>query len=333
MTLEGMARTMLLCSGLPKSFWAEAVNTACYTHNRAMIRSILNKTPYELLRGRKPNISHLRCFGAKCYVHNNGKNWLSKFDPLSDEAVFLGYSNHSKAYRVLNKRTSCIEESIHVIFDENDLLTYQENDENEDEDDPDFWLAHEHNPPELEEVEQTIEGSEDKNINQEQLNQGNSENELSTSSKEDVNDSRNKPSLNSGGTSEVNITRDMVNITRPVVNITRPAVNITTDTDPPITQSNTKKWKYASSHPTEAILSDINKGTQTRSSHKIYMCVMNSFLSKIEPTKIDEALKDPDWIVAMQDELGQFERNKVLHLVPKPSDRSVIGTRWCSEIS
>ena len=77
-TLEGMARTMLLWSGLPRSFWAEAVNTACYTHNRAMIRSILNKTPYELLRGRKPNISHLRCFGAKCYVHNNGKNWLSK---------------------------------------------------------------------------------------------------------------------------------------------------------------------------------------------------------------------------------------------------------------
>jgi len=55
---------------------------------------------------------------------------------------------------------------------------------------------------------------------------------------------------------------------------------------------------------------------------------MNSFLSKIEPTKIDEALRDPDWIVAMQDELGQFERNKVWHLEPRPPGRTIIGTRW-----
>jgi len=44
---------------------------------------------------------HLRVFGCKCYVYNNGKDAFGKFDPKSDEAIFLGYSSHSKAYKVL----------------------------------------------------------------------------------------------------------------------------------------------------------------------------------------------------------------------------------------
>ena len=117
-TLEEMARTMLIASGLPRNFWAEAVNTACYILNRVTIRSIINKTPYELFRGRKPNISHLRAFGCKCFVHNNGKKNLGKFDERSEEAIFLGYSSDSKAYKVHNKSSMCVEESIHIIFDE-----------------------------------------------------------------------------------------------------------------------------------------------------------------------------------------------------------------------
>ena len=53
---------------------------------------------------------------------NNGKDALGKFDPRSDEAIFLGYSSHSKAYRMFNKRTLCIEESVHVLFDETNSL-------------------------------------------------------------------------------------------------------------------------------------------------------------------------------------------------------------------
>jgi len=109
---------MLIASGLPRIFWAEALNASCYSINRCMIRPILNKTSYELFQGTKPNIMHLRIFGCKCYVHNNGKDALGKFDPRSDEPIFLGYSSHSKAYKVFNKRTSCVEESVHVLFDE-----------------------------------------------------------------------------------------------------------------------------------------------------------------------------------------------------------------------
>ena len=117
-TLEEMARTMLIASGLPRNFWAEAVNTACYILNRVLIRPITSKTPYELFKGVKPNISYFRVFGCKCFVHVNEKRNIGKFDERSDEAVFLGYSSHSKAYRVYNKTTMCVEESVHIIFDE-----------------------------------------------------------------------------------------------------------------------------------------------------------------------------------------------------------------------
>ena len=65
---------MLIASGVARTFWVEALNTSCYIINRCTIRPILNKTPYGLFKGRKPNIMHLRVFGCKCYVHNNGKD-------------------------------------------------------------------------------------------------------------------------------------------------------------------------------------------------------------------------------------------------------------------
>ena len=118
-----MARTMMLAANVAKNLWAEAISTAAYIINRCMIRPMLEKTPYELLKGRKPNISHFRTFGCKCFIHNNGKDNLGKFDAKSDEGIFLGYSLHSKVYRVLNNKTNYVEESMHVIFDESYVKT------------------------------------------------------------------------------------------------------------------------------------------------------------------------------------------------------------------
>ena len=81
----------------PRYFWAEAINTLCY---HALIRPKLNKTSYELLKGGKPNISHLRVFGCKCVVLNNGKDKLGKFDARSDEGIFVGYVLSIKAYKM-----------------------------------------------------------------------------------------------------------------------------------------------------------------------------------------------------------------------------------------
>ena len=117
-TLIEIAKTMLCDNNLPKYFWAEAVNTACYISNRVFIRPILKKTPYELWKDKRPNISYFHPFGTKCYILNNGNDQIAKFDAKSDEGVFHGYSLNSKAYRIFNKKTLVVEESIHVVFDD-----------------------------------------------------------------------------------------------------------------------------------------------------------------------------------------------------------------------
>jgi len=81
-----------------------------------LIRPILKKTPYELFKGRKPNISHLRVFGSKCFILNNAKDNLGKFDSKANEGIFLGYSLYGHAYRVYNRRTMLVEEFMHVSF-------------------------------------------------------------------------------------------------------------------------------------------------------------------------------------------------------------------------
>ena len=126
---------MLSESSLPKYFWADAVNTVCYVMSRVLIRPILKKTPYELFNGKKLNIGHLKVFGCKCYILNNGKGSLGKFDEKADVGIFLGYSLSSHAYRIYNKRLMTVEESIHIIFYETNHAKkeYQRNLTEEDE--------------------------------------------------------------------------------------------------------------------------------------------------------------------------------------------------------
>ncbi|GJZ11460.1 retrovirus-related pol polyprotein from transposon TNT 1-94 [Tanacetum coccineum] len=112
-----MSRTMLNEQSLPQKFWCNAVDTSTYILNRILIRTILGKTPYEILRGRKPTLDYFRVFGSKCFILNT-KDYLTKFDPKSYEGVFLGYSQNSKAYIILNKHTRKIEESLNVTFNE-----------------------------------------------------------------------------------------------------------------------------------------------------------------------------------------------------------------------
>jgi len=104
-------------NNLAKHFWAEAVNTTCYVQNRIYIRPILEKTAYELFKGRIPNISYFHQFGCTCYILNN-KLYLKKFDAKVQRGIFLGYSERSKAYIVYNSETLCVEESMNVKFDD-----------------------------------------------------------------------------------------------------------------------------------------------------------------------------------------------------------------------
>ncbi|GKC37015.1 retrovirus-related pol polyprotein from transposon TNT 1-94 [Tanacetum coccineum] len=90
----------------------DLIVTTCYTQNRS-----LNKTPYELIHDRKPDLTYFHVFGALCYPTNDGED-LGKMKPKADIGIFVGYTPAKKAYRIYNKRTRLIIETIHVEFDE-----------------------------------------------------------------------------------------------------------------------------------------------------------------------------------------------------------------------
>ncbi|GJU72956.1 retrovirus-related pol polyprotein from transposon TNT 1-94 [Tanacetum coccineum] len=116
-TLVEATRTMLIFSKASMFLWAEVIATACYTQNRSLIHTHHNKTPYELVHDKKPDLTFLRVFGALCYPTNDNEN-LGKLQPTIDIGIFVGYTPSRKGYRIYNKRTRRIMEIIHVQFDE-----------------------------------------------------------------------------------------------------------------------------------------------------------------------------------------------------------------------
>ncbi|GJX68219.1 putative ribonuclease H-like domain-containing protein [Tanacetum coccineum] len=117
-TLIEAARTMLADSLLPTIFWVEAINTACYVQNRVLVTKPHNKTPYELLIGRPPNLDFMKPFGCPVTILNT-LDRLGKFEGKAEEGFLVGYSVNSKAFRVFNTRTKKVEENLHIKFLEN----------------------------------------------------------------------------------------------------------------------------------------------------------------------------------------------------------------------
>nr|GEV03733.1 hypothetical protein [Tanacetum cinerariifolium] len=92
----------------------EAIATACFTQNRSIIHKHFDKTPYELMNKRKPNIKFFRVFGCRCDILNDYKD-VGKLKAKGDIGVFAGYSKESAAFRIYNKRTPS---TSHNVFNE-----------------------------------------------------------------------------------------------------------------------------------------------------------------------------------------------------------------------
>nr|GEZ70709.1 retrovirus-related Pol polyprotein from transposon TNT 1-94 [Tanacetum cinerariifolium] len=116
-TLVEAARTMLKIANLPSFLWDEAIATACFTQNHSIIHKRFDKTPYELINKRKPNIKFFRVFVCRCYLLNDYED-VGKLKAKGDIEVFVGYSKKSAAFKIYNKRTRKIHESVNVNFDE-----------------------------------------------------------------------------------------------------------------------------------------------------------------------------------------------------------------------
>nr|GEZ73281.1 hypothetical protein [Tanacetum cinerariifolium] len=104
-TLVEAARTMPSAAKVPLFFWAEAIATTRH-----------EKTPYHIINDRKSSVKFFHIFGSLCYIVKDGEN-LDKMKEKGDACIFVGYSTQSRAYRVFNKRTRVIVETIHVNFD------------------------------------------------------------------------------------------------------------------------------------------------------------------------------------------------------------------------
>uniref|UniRef100_A0A6V7M0T8 Integrase catalytic domain-containing protein n=1 Tax=Bracon brevicornis TaxID=1563983 RepID=A0A6V7M0T8_9HYME len=116
-TLVEATRTMLIDAGLADQYWGEAVMTAGYVQNLLPTR-VRDKTPFELFFDKKPDISHLRVYGCKAYAHIP-KQMRLKLDNKTRECIFVGYSQESKAYRLLEENTGKILTSRDIKFVEN----------------------------------------------------------------------------------------------------------------------------------------------------------------------------------------------------------------------
>nr|GEZ82452.1 retrovirus-related Pol polyprotein from transposon TNT 1-94 [Tanacetum cinerariifolium] len=120
MTLIEVARTMLADAKLPVTFWAKAVNTACYVQNWVLVNKSLNKTPYELFNSRTPAIGFLKPFGCHVMILNT-LDHLGKFDAKGDEGYFISSPvptaflddslETSSATRLISKRVTSQDET------------------------------------------------------------------------------------------------------------------------------------------------------------------------------------------------------------------------------
>ena len=99
-TLIEAGRTMLEEAKLPTYFWAEAVNTACYTQNITLINRH-GVTPYQMIKKKKPSLKHLHVFGCKCFILRTHPEQLGKFETKADEGIFIGYPT-TRAFKVYN---------------------------------------------------------------------------------------------------------------------------------------------------------------------------------------------------------------------------------------
>ena len=260
------------------------------------------KTPYEIMNNKKPTLKYFHVFGAKCFVLKDGDDRRGKFEAKAHEAVFVGYSRRS--YRVYIIGQHQVKESVNVTFDDTKFPNIQTEGASEklkfnNLSDPDS--DDEDNQPEI--VADTNDNGDGEGGGNIDFN-GESTDTGLESSRNVGNISGGDAEGSSGHTHQQNVYQGESSRLVPQV-----------------------RSVWSRDHPFELIIGDPEAGVRTRSATQ-NECLYSVFLSKMEPKKIEEALTDPDWVVAMQEELNQFEHQKVWKLVPRPQNRKVIDTRW-----
>ncbi|KAK1616997.1 hypothetical protein QYE76_022514 [Lolium multiflorum] len=339
-TIIEMARTMLSEFNSPHNFWGEAISTAVHYSNRLFLRPLHNKTPYELLTGNKPNVMYIHVFGCKCLVKNN-KGKLGKFETRTIEGIFVGYAENSHAYRYYNRSTGTIEVSCDVVFLEDNGSQVEQvvpcvagND-----DDPSSAIKHMgigHIRPM--EVHSDDQGDGVEVSSSPQVEPSSTQVEPSSAT-QDVSSTQDEPhpeeQEESPQPTEQDHDDDQETSSTHVQAQVVPHDQVLARDEFIDHEGTIRKIKAAtraSDMKVDQVLGSISKGVVTRRHHALLItyCQHHAFVSSFEPLKVHEALVDPDWVIAMQEELECFTRNEVWSLVERPKDHriNVIGTKW-----
>ncbi|GJU41322.1 retrovirus-related pol polyprotein from transposon TNT 1-94 [Tanacetum coccineum] len=321
-TLVEAARTMLIFSKAPMFLWAEAVATACYTQNRSLIHTHHDKTPYELVHNKKPDLTFFRVFGALCYPTNDRED-LGKLQPTADIGIFVGYAPSKKGYRVYNKRTRRIMETIHVQFDE---LTEQTAPVHSSPGPAPNLLTPgpissglvpnpaptiPYVPPTNTELELLFQPMFDEYFTPPDALSGSH-----LTSSPDHQSSLVHHGVSVEHSFEVNPfaaadPKPFVNLFAPDLNSEASSSGVITITEPnQSTQPHEHLRKWTDSHPIDNIIGNPSRPVSTRKqlATDALWCFYNSVLSKVEPKNFKSAVTEDCWFQAMQDEIHEFDR-------------------------
>nr|GEY25240.1 putative ribonuclease H-like domain-containing protein [Tanacetum cinerariifolium] len=332
---------------------AEAVNTACYVHNRVLVTKPHNQTPYELLHGRTPSIGFMRPFGCLVTILDTLDS-LGKFKGKVDEGFLVGYFVNINAFRVFNCRTRIVQETLHVNFLENksnlagsgptwlsdiDSLTRTMNYHP--------IIAGNHTNPSVgfqDKFDVEKEGEEiDKQyvlflVCSAQSRKQDDKTKKEAKGKSHVESFTRYRDLNAefkdysdNSCNEVNVAGSIVpTVGKNSLNSTNTfsaAGPLNAVVNPTYGKSSFIDASQLPDDPDMPKLEDI-----TYSDDEDVVGAeadLNNLESSIpEPKRVHQALKDPSWIKAMQEELLQFKMQKVWVLVDLPFGKRAIGTKW-----
>ncbi|GJR97374.1 retrovirus-related pol polyprotein from transposon TNT 1-94 [Tanacetum coccineum] len=299
------------------------------------------KTAYHIINDKKPLIKHLHIFGCICYITRDGEN-LDKMKEKGDPCVMVGYSTQSKRYRVYNKRTRLIVESIHIKFDEikemmsdhnsSDLAPQRQEMSVEnvssglvpqgqkasDYDNSDPVPPRQNVVPTAEKTDSSQQGLEFlfSPLLEEYYNPAHGHAE------DNNNDQAPNASFQEAEFINPFCTR--------VQEIGESSSRNIDNTDVHSFQPQSHDYRWTRDHPLEQVRGNPTMPVQTRRQLATdpEMCMFALTVSIVEPKNIKEAMADSAWIEAMQDELHQFDRLKVWELVDKPFGKMIIKLKW-----
>nr|GEY43417.1 hypothetical protein [Tanacetum cinerariifolium] len=321
-TLVEAARTMLSAAKVPLLFWAEAIATTCFTQNHSLVIPRHEKTPYHIINDRKPSVKFFHIFGSLCYIIRDGEN-LDKIKEKCDACIFVGYSTQSRAYRVFNKRTKVIVETIHVNFDEL----------------PQMHQITSVLTPNLNVVSKSSAVTTVDALNQRQQNTTTLHNQTTpdptcqvptqaptVASYENINQAKMVEEYAQVENDEfINIFCTPVQDRGETSSRHVDSSNMHT-----LYQHHPSKHRWTKDHPLEQVIGNPSLSVRTRRQLEsdVEMCMFALTVSRSELKNIKEAMADSAWIESIQEELHQFDQLDVWELVDRPLCKNIINMKW-----